>query len=54
MKVEDKEMAKIDGGENITGNFLNYLSSAIKTVYNIGHSFGGAIRRIATGNVCPF
>ncbi len=54
MKVEDIELNKITGGDGIGTTFLNYLSTAIKTVYNIGQELGGAIRRIATRKVCPF
>jgi len=54
MQIKDEEMTKVNGGESITGAFLNYLSTAIKTIYGIGQGLGGAIRRIATGNVCRF
>ena len=53
MRVEDSEMVKVSGGD-LGATFLNYLSTAIKTVYNIGQGLGGAIRRIASGNVCRF
>ena len=53
MKVEDSELTKINGGEGLGATFLNYLSNALKTVYNIGQDLGGSIRRIATGNTCP-
>ena len=53
MRVNDEEMIKVSGGDSIGTTFLNYLSTAIKTVYNIGQGLGGAIRRIATRNVCP-
>ncbi len=52
MKVKDQELIKINGG-GLGATFLNYLSNAIKTVYNIGQELGGAIRRIATGKTCP-
>ena len=52
MKVEDISLLKVEGG-GISGSILNYLSTAFKTVYNIGQGLGGAIRRIATRNVCP-
>ncbi len=52
MKLNDNELQKVSGGE-IGATFLNYLTTAIKTVYNIGRELGGAIRRIATGNICP-
>lgn len=53
MKVEDIEISKIDGGGSIGATFLNYLSTAIKTIYSVGQDLGGAIRRIATNKVCP-
>ena len=52
MRVEDSEMTKVSGGDSLSATFLNYLSTAIKTIYNIGQSLGGSLRRIATGNVC--
>jgi hypothetical protein len=53
MKVEESELSKVYGGDGVGATFLNYLSTAIKTVYSIGQELGGAIRRIATGNTCP-
>ena len=53
MKIDDKKLVCITGGDNLSGTILNYFSTALTTVYNIGRSFGGAIRRIATRNVCP-
>ena len=52
MKLNDIELQKVNGGD-IGATFLNYLTNAIKTIYNIGQDLGGAIRRISTGNVCP-
>ena len=52
MKVEDDNLEKICGG-SVSASILNYFSTAIKTVYSIGQGMGGAIRRIATKNVCP-
>ena len=52
MRISDIELSRINGGE-IGATFLNYLTNAIKVVYNIGQELGGAIRRIATGNICP-
>ena len=54
MRLDDSEMTKVSGGESFGSTFLNYLSTAIKTVYNIGQGLGGSLRRIATGNVCRF
>ena len=53
MKVKDIELQKVNGGGEIGTTFLNYLSTAIKTIYGIGQELGGAIRRIATKKVCP-
>ena len=53
MKIEDIELSKINGGEGLGATFLNYLSNAIKTIYNIGQDLGGAIRRISTGKTRP-
>ena len=52
MKVNDLEMEKINGG-GLGATFLNYLSRAIETVYNIGQEVGGSLRRIAVGKTCP-
>ena len=52
MKIEDINLLKVEGG-GISASFLNYFSTAVKTVYNIGQELGGAIRRIATRNICP-
>lgn len=54
MRIDDKNMVHIMGGSSGVGaTFLNYLSTAFKTVYGIGQGLGGAIRRIATKKVCP-
>ena len=53
MKVEEIDLMKIIGGGSITASVLNYLSTAIKTVYSVGQGLGGAIRRLATKTVCP-
>ena len=52
MKVNDLEMEKLIGG-GITATFLNYLTNAVKTIYSMGQEFGGSLRRIAKGKVCP-
>ena len=53
MRVKDKELSMINGGSDIGSTLLNYLSTAIKTVFDVGQQLGGAIRRIATGKICP-
>ena len=52
MKVEDINLLEVSGG-GISASVLNYLSTVVKTFYSIGQDLGGAIRRIATGRICP-
>ena len=54
MILEENKLAIINGGgNNITGTVLNYFSKAMSTIFEIGQNLGGAIRRIATNNICP-
>lgn len=53
MRVKDKELLQVTGGSDLGSTLLNYLSTAIKTVFDVGQQLGGAIRRIATGKTCP-
>ncbi len=53
MKIKDQNLREIYGGSSISATILNYFSTAVKTVYSVGQGIGGAIRRIATKNVCP-
>ena len=52
MKIEDINLVKINGG-GVSATFLQQLSVIFKTVYGIGQEVGGAIRRLATGKICP-
>ena len=54
MRINDSSLRDINGGSSGIGTtFLKYLTDALKAVYGIGQNVGGAIRRIATKNVCP-
>ena len=53
MRLKDKDLLSITGGNDIASTLLNYLSTAIKTVFDVGQQFGGAMRRSATGKTCP-
>ena len=54
MKINDENLACINGGAaSVSATLLNYFSKAVTTIFDVGHSLGGAIRRIATNNVCP-
>ena len=52
MKKND-EMKEVIGGQTITGAVVDGIVNLFKAIYNIGRGAGGAVRRIATGNVCP-
>jgi len=49
---EDKELMLIVGGFNITGTIVNAFLSTGKFIYSLGQSFGSAIRRIGSKNIC--
>lgn len=52
-KIEDnQELMYIVGGFNWTGTIINALTSAGKFIYSVGQSFGSAIRRIGSKNMC--
>ncbi len=52
MELTEKEMEKINGG-GLTSAFINSLSKAINTVYQLGKQTGSALRRLVSGNYCP-
>ena len=48
------ETKSIIGGSSISGAFLTAIRGCISSVFEIGQTLGGAIRRISTGNLCRF
>ncbi len=54
MELTNKELKEIIGGASLTGAFLSSIKGCISVVFNLGQAVGGAIRRIATGNLCSF
>ena len=48
-----KNEKEIIGGQSLSGPVINALVGAINAIYNIGHSVGGSLRRIQSGNMCP-
>ena len=50
--IETKKI--IGGGWNPSGALLNALKSCISTIFEVGQTLGGAIRRISSGNLCKF
>ena len=52
MRLKETEMEKISGGA-IASSFINAISKAINTVYQLGKQTGSALRRIVYGKYCP-
>lgn len=47
------ELILIKGGATVSGSYINALVSSVKIVFEIGKSFGTAIRRTVVGKMCP-
>lgn len=52
MELEKEQMNKIIGGA-ITSAWLNAISKAINTLYDLGKQTGSAIRRLVKNTYCP-
>ena len=52
VELKKDEMEYIVGGA-ITSAWINAISKAINTIYELGKNTGSAIRRLVTGNTCP-
>ena len=52
MELEKYELLQIQGGVNITASWLNAVARGIEAIMDLGRSFGTAIRRIGSNNVC--
>lgn len=50
-KLNKNELQNISGG-TISGTVISAFSRAVNTIMDLGRSFGTAIRRIQTGNLC--
>lgn len=48
----NQELMLIVGGFNITGTIINAFLNTGKFIYSLGQSFGSAIRRIGSKNIC--
>ena len=51
-KIEDNVLYEIEGGTSISGTLINAFVDGINTIMDVGRSFGSAIRRIVSGNLC--
>lgn len=52
-KLEEKELYYIVGGLDISGAVINSFARGIKVLFDLGRSFGTAIRRLAANSLCP-
>ena len=52
MELKEIELAKIQGGA-ITSAWLNAISKAVNTLYDLGKATGSALRRVISGSYCP-
>lgn len=50
--IDDKELDKICGGDNINGSFINAVANIIDMIRNAGYSIGSGIRRVCEGELC--
>lgn len=49
--MTNDELISVNGGA-VSGNFLNYLSKIITTIFDIGRSIGSAINYLRKGKTC--
>lgn len=52
MKLNKNEMYEVNGG-GITSAWVNAISKAVGTIYELGRQTGSAIRRFFNGSYCP-
>lgn len=52
MELKKCDLIQIQGGVNITGTFVNSIVRGIEAIIDLGRSFGSAIRRIGSNNIC--
>ena len=53
MEIKKQELVKIKGGGSISGTLLNSIVRGINALLDLGRSFGSAIRRLGSNNLCP-
>ena len=51
-KLNKDDLKNIDGGTSISGTLINAFTSGMKTILDIGRSFGSAIRRLKEDKLC--
>lgn len=51
-KLNKEELKSIDGGVSFSGTLFNAFTTGMKTVFEMGRSFGNALRRIKEKKLC--
>ncbi|MBR1385522.1 MAG: hypothetical protein IJ568_01685 [Bacilli bacterium] len=51
-RITKEELKNLDGGDTITGTLITAISQGLKTLVDIGRSFGSSIRRIKDKRLC--
>lgn len=49
---DDQELLAISGGINFSGTIINAIVAGAKIILEIGRSFGTAIRRTTSNDLC--
>ncbi|MGN1358042.1 MAG: hypothetical protein ACI4WU_01605 [Bacilli bacterium] len=52
MELKENQMYEITGG-GLTSAWINAISKAITTIYELGRQTGSSIRRLVNGSYCP-
>lgn len=50
--MSKKELMMIKGGSSFSASFLNAISRAVETFYNLGRSLGSSIKMLVSGKRC--
>lgn len=53
MELNKNQLLNVVGGISISGTLINSIVRGINAILDLGRSFGTAIRRISSKNVCP-
>lgn len=51
-ELDKQEMLSVSGG-GLTSSFINAITNAINTLYELGKETGSALRRLTNNKYCP-
>ena len=52
MELSKTQLLNVVGGISISGTLINSIVRGINSILDLGRSFGTAIRRISSKNIC--